>query len=61
MAILRGALARDKIETVEAQAWFEAPDERARLLWPDGHWTAQGHRSAAETLARELRRRGWLP
>lgn len=61
MARLRSALERDGVETLEARAWFDTPEERARYLLSDGHWNAEGHRLAAEGLARELRNRGWLP
>lgn len=40
----------------------EARSEGRHLFYSwDGHWTPEGHRLAAETLARFLRERGWPP
>jgi hypothetical protein len=58
---LRAALEREGIARVEVRAWFDSAEERARYLLPDGHWTAEGHRLAAEVLRTELARTAWLP
>jgi len=60
MGALRAELDRLGIPRLELRAGFEAPEERARYLLSDGHWSAAGHQLAAETLRAELERLGWL-
>ena len=51
------------IPTVDLLPAFDEARKEGRSLfysW-DGHWTPEGHRLAAETLARFFRERGWPP
>jgi hypothetical protein len=61
MASLAQALELAEVKTVFVRGWFTAPEERARFLLPNGHWTPAGHRLASEALQAEFIRSGWLP
>lgn len=60
--VVSGFLEREGIAWLDLVADLRAEDEAAKreLYFPaDAHWTASGHRFAAERIGEELRRRGW--
>jgi lysophospholipase L1-like esterase len=55
------SVARDFALFDSRLAFLEAERRGARLYFPeDGHWNEDGHRLAAEVLARALRYQGWV-
>jgi len=57
---LTEALVADGIETLDLlPAFRSAPDPEALYYPVDAHWTAAGHRAAAEQIRRAIVRGGW--
>ena len=59
---LRGFSADRDITLLDPRfAFQEAKRRGVQAYFPeDGHWNEEGHRVAAEVLARALRRQGWV-